>query len=693
MKQRFLVGLVCAIAVTGCNKMTDNAAAPTDNIARTTIGINLSAMDTSVAPGDNFYLYANGQWQKKVKIPDDRASVGAFLVAFNRTEHNKEQLIDELLKQSHDAGSKEAKIVAFYQAYTDRQAIDAAGTQPLKAVLTQYRALNNKQQLSAVLGETLHADVDPMNATDYNTENLFGLFASKGPSADNEVLPYLLQGGLGLPDRAYYLSDDPKMVKLRQQYHQYIATLLDAAGIDQAQQRADRVFALETKIASAHVSSEQNHDFAKSATNLWQRSDFASKAPGIDWQAFMRAARLEQQSRFIAYDADAIIRLSALVASEPLVAWQDWLIFHQINQHADVLPSAIDDAHFAFYGTTLSGVPQQRPRSKQALQALDQYLGDAVGQDYVAKYFPPAAKAKAEQMVKNILQAYHQRIEALPWMTASTKKEALAKLKTLTVSVGYPEHWQDYRDYQVSAQNAYGNEIAGEQYRYQQQLAKLGQPQQKDEWWLTPQTVNALNLPLQNTLNFPAAILQPPFFDANADNAYNYGAIGAVIGHEISHSFDNNGAAFDSTGALRNWWTAADFAHFAAQGKALAQQFDAYAPFPDLHLNGTLTLGENIADLAGLAASFDAYRASLAGKPAAVVDDLTGNQRFFISFDQVWSNKMRPATLRRLIATNEHAPGQYRALTVRNIDAWYQAFEVVPGDALYLAPEQRVKIW
>ncbi|WP_417763449.1 M13 family metallopeptidase [Shewanella sp.] len=682
-------------ALTACSEAPTNSdPAPVTKTAaaQANIGINLNAMDSSIKPGDDFYNYANGNWQRETEIPADRSSTGAFLVAFDATEKHKAALINELVNTQHPAGSDEARIADFYKAYTDTATIDAVGMQPLAVDFARYAAISNVSELSQVLGSNLRADVDPLNATDFATENLFGLFVTQGLATPNEVLPYILQGGLGLPEREYYLSNDPKMVQIRQQYQQYIQQLLTLAGVDNAAEKAARVFSLETKIAQAHVTRAESEDFTK-ASVVWSRADFASKAPGIDWDAFFNAAHLDQFDHFDAYHAGAIPALSELVANEPLQNWQDWLVFHQINSHTDVLPSKLDNAHFAFYGTTLSGTPEQRSRDKRALSALDNYLGDAVGQDYVKRYFPAAAKAKVSDMVDNIINAFHDRVAALDWMAPSTKQEALAKVKSLVVGVGYPDTWPDYSSYQVSANNAYANEVAGEQYRYAQQLAKIGKPQDKHEWWMIPQIVNAVNLPVQNALNFPAGILQAPFFDAKSDDAYNYGAIGAVIGHEISHSFDNNGAAFDSTGAMRNWWTKEDFARFAQQGEALAAQFDTYAPFPDLHVNGKLTLGENIADVAGLAAALDAYHASLNGQPAPVIDGYTGDQRFFIGFAQTWATKMRDAALRQRIATDGHAPGMYRALTVRNLDAWYDAFDVKPGDKLYLAPEQRVKVW
>ncbi|PAL25594.1 M13 family metallopeptidase [Sphingopyxis sp. GW247-27LB] len=658
----------------------------------TELGISKAAMDTGVKPGDDFYAYANGNWQKTTEIPADRSSTGAFYTAFLETEKRNRELVDAIVKGTHEEGSDEARIANFYKAYIDTQAIDAAGTKPVQADLARFAAITDTAGLSKVLGEQIRADVDPLNATDFNTENLFGIFVTQGLATPGEVLPYMLQGGLGMPEREYYLSSDPKMAGIRTAYQAYIAKLLTAAGIADADAKAKRVYDLELKIAKAHATRAESEDFTKSAT-VWNRDEFAKKAPGIDWPAFFAAAKLDGATKVAAYHPGAITGLSALVASQPLDAWKDWLTFHQINSHADVLPSTIDNAHFAFYGTTLSGTPQQRSRDKRALAALDTYLGDAVGRVYAEKYFPASAKAEVSDMVDGIKAAFATRVKAIDWMAPETKKEALKKVETIAVGVGYPETWRDYGSYSVGANTAYANEVAGEQAEYAHQLAKIGKPMDKGEWWMVPQTVNAVNLPVQNALNFPAAILQPPFFNPQADPAYNYGAIGAVIGHEISHSFDNNGAAFDSTGALRNWWTAADLKKFEEAGSALAAQYDTYKPFPELAVNGKLTLGENIADVAGLQAAYDAYRASLKGKEAPVIDGFTGDQRFFIAYAQTWATKMRDEALRARIATDGHAPGNYRALTVRNLDAWYKAFDVKEGDKLYLAPDKRVRIW
>jgi len=656
------------------------------------IGLDLAAMDTAATPGDDFYNYANGAWQRNTEIPADRSSVGSFYRASLETERQTTELVNGIVQSTPQAGTNEERIRNFYNAYTNTAAIDAAGMAPIQADLARFNAITNRQQLSRVLGEQVRADVDPLNATNFFTENLFGIFVTQGLATPGEVLPYILQGGLGLPEREYYLSSDADMVRIRTEYRAYIERLLTLAGITDARAKAQRIYDLEVQIARAHLTREQSEDIPSSAA-VWTRADLAQRAPGIDWDAFLTAAQLGNQQRFGAYHAQAITRLSALVASQPIQAWKDWLTFHQINANADVLPTAIDQASFAFNGTALNGTPQQRDRNRRALDSLSVHLGDAVGRAYAERYFPASAREEVQGMVDNIKTAFAARIRGLAWMADATREEALRKVETIVVGVGYPDSWRDYSRYQVSATDAYANAINGSRAEYAHQLAKLGHPMDRNEWWMTPQTVNAVNLPVQNALNFPAAILQPPFFNAQADAAYNYGAIGAVIGHEISHSFDNNGAAFDSTGALRNWWTDADLANFRQQGEALARQYDAYEALPGLHLNGTLTLGENIADVAGLQAAYDAYRASLNGQEAPVIDGLTGDQRFFIAYAQTWATKMRDPALRARVATDGHAPGMFRALTVRNIDAWYTAFNVHQGQQLYLTPEQRVRVW
>jgi putative endopeptidase len=495
-----------------------------------------------------------------------------------------------------------------------------------------------------------------------------------------------------MASRDYYLSGTPDMRAIRDAYLAYVTKVFTLAGYSDPAARAARVLALETKLATAHESYEDSQD-AHKADNPWTLADFAAKAPGLDWKAFWSAAGLPSQSRFIVWQPSAVTGAAALATSEPLAAWQDWLVFHEINKVAAVLPSGFQEASFGFFGTTMSGTKSQRPRDKRAIAATNTALGDAVGKLYVQRHFPASSKADIQAMVAGILKAFDTRVAGLDWMAPATKAEARRKIETMQVGIGYPERWADYAPLEIRADDPVGNIRRAELANTRRQLAKIGQPVDRREWWMTPQTVNAVNLPLQNALNFPAAILEAPFYDPKRDAAANYGAIGAVIGHEISHSFDNLGADFDATGRLRNWWTPADLKRFEASGAALARQYDAYEPLRGVHVKGTQTLGENIADVAGLTAALEAYHASLGGKPAPVIDGMTGDQRLFLSFAQTWRAKFRDATLKARIEIDGHAPAKYRAETVRNLDPWYYAFGIKPGDKLYLPPEARVHVW
>ena len=656
------------------------------------IGIDLSGIDQSVQPGDNFFRYANGNWLKTAKIPEDRSSTGTFLKVFEQSEKDTAELIRNA-GASHPAADSDARRIAdYYAAWMNTAAIEQHGLNPLSTELARIKAIASRKDLARVLGSRLRADVDPINATNYHTQNLFGLFVTQGLEDPSHHVAYLLQGGLGLPSRDYYLSTDAHMVEAREKYLIYVGALLQHAGIADAQARAKTIVALETKIAKAQASLLDSENVHK-ANNLWRMADFNTKAPGLDWATYFEAAGLQDQAQLDAWQPGAITGLSALTASEPLRAWQDLLTFHTINAAASLLPKVYADLSFNFFTRTLQGTPVQQPRWKRAVAATSHDLGDAVGQLYVKHYFPASSKAQIEQLVKNLVAAFHDRIDTLSWMTPATRAKAQAKLDTLRVGVGYPQTWRDYAGLKVSANDPLGNRLRAEKFEYAHQRAKLGQPVDKGEWWMTPQTVNAVNLPLQNALNFPAAILQPPFFDPKADAAANYGSIGAIIGHEISHSFDNLGAEFDAQGKLENWWTPEDLAHFKAAGEQLVKQFDQYQALPGLHVNGEQTLGENIADVSGLTIAYLAYQKSLDGKPAPVIDGLTGDQRFFIAFGQSWRGKIRDAALRQRLATDVHAPGDFRAETVRNLDPWYSAFAVKPAEKLYLAPKDRVKIW
>jgi predicted metalloendopeptidase len=689
MKKSTLLLVASALALSACNSGGADGNAQ-QQAQGTEAGINLAAMDKSVVPGDDFFRYANGSWVKNTQIPDDRSSIGAFYIADKERERQTRELFDQLLKSNPSADSAEGKIVNYYKAYLDTDAIDKAGMAPVKSDLDAIARIGDKRALSSAIGSSLRADTDPLNATNFQTENLFGIFVTQGLNTPGETLPYIMQGGIGLPEREYYLGAEH--AGTRAKYKSYIQTALQAAGYPDPQGAADRIMDLETKIARAHATREESEDFAKGAT-VWTRAELEKNAPGIDWGALLGAAQLGNAPKFEAYHSGAIPKLAALVGSEPLQNWKDWLAFHLINQNGNVLPKAIRDPRFAFFGTELQGTPKQRPRDQLALNATGNALQDLVGKAYVDKYFPASSKAQVQGMVDNIKAAFAKRVQSIDWLAPSTKQEALKKVETIVVGVGYPDTWRDYSGLTITPDNAYANQRNAELAEYRHQIAKIGKPMDRNEWWMPPQLVNAVNLPVQNALNFPAAILQKPFFDPKADAAFNYGAIGSVIGHEISHSFDNNGALFDSTGKLRNWWTPADFARFKKAGEALAAQFDQYEALPGLHVNGKLTLGENIADVAGLGAAYEAYRASLNGKEAPVIDGLTGDQRFFIAYAQAWADKTREAALRQTVLTDGHAPEQFRALTVRNIDSWYPAFNVQPGQKLYLAPDKRVKVW
>jgi predicted metalloendopeptidase len=652
--------------------------------------IDVTAMDKSVAPGDDFFAFANGAWLKATPIPPDKASYGVGTILADETRKHLVALIKETAAESSksvDAG----KIGEFYASFMDEAGIEAKGIEPLKPQLEKITAIADRRALARVIGSTLRADVDALNNTNFQTENLLGVWITQGLDDPEHSFPYLLQGGLGMPDRDYYLSDDPKMADLRKQYQAHVAAMLKLAGLSDAPARANRVFALEKKIAGAHATRVESEE-VRNATK-WKKDELASKAPGLDWPTLLEAAHLNDVPVFFIWHPKAVTGLSALAASEPLDAWKDWLAFHTIERAADFLPKAFVEEHFAFHGKALHGTPQLRERWQRGVDFTSTALGEAVGKLYVERYFPAATKAKVKAMADDLKKAFRGRIDSLTWMAPATKAKAKEKLATLIVGVGYPDRWQDYTALEIVKGDALGNWQRAELFKYQRQRAKLHQPVDRNEWWMTPQTVNAVNLPLQNALNFPAAILQPPFFDPAVDAAQNYGSMGATIGHEISHSFDDQGSQFDAQGRLADWWTKEDFDHFKAAGEALAKQFDAYRPFPDLAVNGQQTLSENIADLAGLAVALEAYHLSLEGKPAPVRDGFTGDQRFFIAYAQSWREKHREAALRNMVATDGHAPEQYRAATVRNLDAWYAAFPVTPNQKMYLAPKNRVRIW
>jgi len=653
-------------------------------------GFDMAGMDSTRTPGDDFFAYANGNWVTNTEIPADRSSFNSFTLLTVKAEERTRAIIDESAAAKNATGDAR-KIADFYTAFMDEAGIDAKGLAPIQPELDGIAAITDKPGLARALGQTLRADVDLLNSTNYYTNRLFGLWVSQHLDKPTEYGAYLVQGGLGLPDRDFYLKGG-RMAELRKQYQAHIAKVLGLAGIADAEAKSARILALETAIARVHASQVDTNDVKKGA-NYWSRADFASKAPGLDWNAYFEAADLGKQTEFIVWQPSAMTGISKLVASQPIDTWKDYLAFHALDRAASVLPKAFADESFAFYGQTLSGTPQQKERWKRGVNAVDNALGEAIGRIYVERHFSAETKARADAMVGNLLAAFAARIDRLDWMTAETKAHAKAKLAGLKVGMGYPDAWRDFSALEVRADDALGNAGRASLFEYQRNLAKLGKPVDRGEWYLLPQQVNALNIPLENRLIFPAAILEAPFFDGAADEAVNYGAIGAVIGHEITHSFDSSGALFDESGRMANWWTPEDLKKFEAAGAALAAQYDGYHPFPDLAVNGKLTLGENIADVAGLATAYDAYKQSQNGMEAKTIDGLAPDQRFFLGWAQAWRSKAREPALRNSVLTNVHAPGMYRTETVRNQDAWYTAFNVQPGQQRYLAPEKRVKVW
>ncbi|TLZ51087.1 MAG: M13 family metallopeptidase [Gammaproteobacteria bacterium] len=654
-------------------------------------GLDLPGIDRAAAPGEDFFRYANGNWLKATEIPPDRSSYGTSAMLAELTTQRTVDLI-RAAADGAAAGSEAAKIGDYYASFMDEAAIESKGLRPLEPALRSIDSIADRAGLARALGATLRADVDVLNNTSLHTDNFLGLWVAQDLDDPSRYAPFLLQGGLGMPDRDYYLGESAKTAEVRSRYQAHIAAVLTLAHLPDTAGAAARIFELERRMAQVHSSRAESEEVLK-GNNHWARQDFAQRAPGLDWQAFLGAAGLKAQNQFVVWQPGAVTGLSALTMSVPLETWKEYLRFHAIEHASAYLPKAFVQEHFAFHEQTLSGTPQLRPRWKRAVDETNAALGEAVGKLYVQRYFPPSEKARAEGLVRNLVSAFAARIDRLEWMTPGTRQKAKAKLSTLKVGVGYPDKWRDYSGLEVIRGDALGNARRAELFELHYNLAKLAQPVDRSEWCMTPQTVNAVNLPAMNALNFPAAMLQPPYFDPERDPVMDYGATGAVIGHEISHSFDDQGALFDADGRLLNWWTPSDFAHFRAAGDRLVAQFDAYRPLPDIHVNGRQTLSENIADVAGLSVAYDAWRLTQKDKPAPAAAGFTPEQLFFISFGQSWRQKIREPALRQRIVVDGHAPAEYRADTVRNLDPWYAAFGVKPGQKLHLAPAERVRVW
>jgi predicted metalloendopeptidase len=683
--------LLCSaliLALTACGKKDGaEADAPSATEERSaaapeigSFGVDLTAIDSAVRPGDDFYTYVNGEWLKSFKIPDDYSSYGSFTVLAERSDERLKSIIDELTKARPPQGSVEQKLRDFYASYVDTDAINAKGLEPLAKDFAAIDAFaTSKDAATLFLDPSLRA-VTPI-----------GAFIGVDAKRPEQYAVYVTQSGLGMPNRDYYVED--RFADKQAKYRAYIAGLMTMIATTDAQKAADGIYALEHAIAEAHwdPAKRRNRDLTYNLKSVDQLQAFA---PGVSWRAMLDRAGLADVDEVIVREDDAVAKIAAIVAATPVETLRDYLKFQLISANADVLPVAVDDAAFAFFGTELRGAARQKERWKRGAAAIDDALGEAVGEIYVGKYFPPTSKAEVGALVGNLGTALGRRLQSLPWMSDETKASAEEKLSKFSAKIGYPDKWRDYTALEVVDGDAYGNSSRAQEFEWDREAARLGGPVDRSEWGMTPQTVNAYYNPTLNEIVFPAAILEPPFFDPKADAAVNYGAIGAVIGHEIGHGFDDQGRKSDADGVLRDWWTSDDAEAFQKLADKLGAQYEAYEPIEGFPVNPELTMGENIGDLGGLAMAYDAYRLSLNGAEAPVIDGLTGDQRFFLSWAQIWKRKVRDEQLKNQIATDSHAPAQFRVNgVVRNMDAWYEAFGVTPDDELWLAPEDRVQIW
>ena len=649
-------------------------------------------VDTSIAPGDDFFAYANGAWLKSAQIPDDKPRWGVR----NELDLTMRIKIDRLVEEAahQPEGSDARKMADFHAAFLNQAEIEARGLKPLQPLLEHIARIQDKAALARFLGSELRVDVDPLNWGVFSSPNLFGLSVEQGVHGENRYFAYLLQGGLGLPSRAAYLATSAQAQETRGKYQALLETLLSATehihrpAIKNAMtQRAEAVIALETALAYSHKMPEEEPDDSHNADNKWTLADLKQKAPGFDWKLFFGSAGLAKQPVIIVWHPDAIIQSANHLATQPLAVWKDYLRVHALLRNADVLPEEIAGPVIALTQTT------QVTRTQRALDVTNQAMPDALGRLYVEKNFPPGDKKRVQTIVANVIAAFDKRIDALDWMTPTSKLQAKAKLKALYFGVGYPEKWETYEGLSVHADDAYGNMQNLANWNKRNALARLGQAVDMSEWLLAAHTVGAASIPNQNAYNFAAGLLQAPKFDPAASDATNYGAIGAMAGHEISHFVDLLGAENDAQGRIVHWWTPADHEQFKTASLPLVKQYAAYQPFPDLALDGQKTLSENIADLGGLNAAFDAYRLSLGDKAANKEYVLKRDREFFIGFARSWRGLMRDEAMRKLVAEDAHAPERYRIATVRNMDAWYAAFDVQPGQKLYLEPKDRVRVW
>jgi predicted metalloendopeptidase len=679
MRALFLATMTLSLAC-GQSPSQSTPPAPPPKPELGAFGLDLTTRKPSVKAGDDFFVHANGAWLDSFTIPADKASYGMFDKLDDAARANVRTIIEDAAKQRAAAGSAEQKIGDYYASFMDTAKIEADGMNAITPDLDRIAAIASVRDLSRVFGEV--GFMAPV-----------GTYVDSDPKDPETYTLVVVQAGLGMPDRDYYLKNDPKLKETRTAYQAHVGRMLAVAGVPEPEAKAARIMALETRIAQVHWAAERTRDTLANY-NPKTRAELSAYAPGLDWQTMLDAMGIGTWDLYNVNTPTALKGIAALVSSQPLDDWKAYLTYHHLHNHAPFLPKALDDENFAFFGTVLSGRERQRERWQRGVDVVSGGLGEAIGQVYVRKHFPPEAKAKIDALVANMVAAFKANVETLAWMGPETRAKALEKLASFRVKIGYPDTWKDYSSMAIVPGNLLANRRAASEWAWRYDAKKLGKPVDKAEWLMTPQTVNAYYNPGTNEITFPAAILQPPFFDPNADDAVNYGGIGGVIGHEIGHGFDDQGRLYDASGKLQDWWTKTDGDAFKARAAGLVAQYAAFEVLPGLKVNGELTLGENIGDLGGLGVAYQAYRRALNGKEPPTTEGLTGDQRFFLSWAQIWRGKDRDEALRALVLSDHHAPKMTRVNgSVRNVDAWYAAFNVQPGDKLYVAPADRVKIW
>jgi putative endopeptidase len=658
-------------------------------------GIDLQYVDANVRAQDDFYRHLNGKWLDTFEIPADKPGYNSFTKVYDETEEQLHELVVEASKTSSGDGMNQQKVGDMYNSYMDEAKLEELGAKPLAQDFATIDALKDRKDIAMLMGDlgkwTTQAGFLGPSATTLP----FVVSVHQDNKHSTKYVVDFQQSGIGLPDRDYYLKDDDaKLKQMRTQYLAHVEKMLNLAGDNDAGKNAKDILALETDLAKAQWTKVELRDPIK-AYNKIELAKLDTLAPGFDWKAYLAAAEIAGKVDYVIVGQPTYLtQFAKILGKIPLPMWKAYFRWHVLNDYARYLSKPFVEEDFAFNGTVLNGTPQDQVRWKKGINLVSTLLGEALGQAYVGKNFPPESKARVEALVNNLLAAFKADIDTLDWMGQETKKAAQAKLAKIAVKIGYPDKWRDYSKLSVTKDDLVGNVKRGSTFEYERNIAKLGQPIDRGEWGMTPQTINAEYSPEMNSIEFPAAILQPPFFNAKADDAVNYGAIGAGIGHEISHGFDDQGAQYDGDGNLRDWWTKDDHDKFAAKSKALVAEYNAFEALPGYHVNGELTLGENIADNSGLAIAFKAYRIATAIKPAPVIDGFTGEQRVYLGFAQMYRGKNRESLAIRLIKTNPHSPPQFRANgTMVNQPGFFAAFNIKEGDKMYRAPDQRVIMW